>query len=71
MKTLIIRKGYTIDTPTGYQQVVAQHGPTSFIVHNYDENGQYKFASILTDREILHHHHDATRQIYDLVEYEN
>ena len=69
MRTLTISKGYMIDTPTGYQEVVAQHGPTSFTVHNYDEHGHYTGASILTDREILHHHHDMTRLMYDAVEF--
>lgn len=69
MKTLTINKGYWIDTPTGHQEVVAQHGPTSFTVHNFDENGMYTGASILTDREIIHYHHDCTRKLYDTVEF--
>lgn len=71
MKALHIVKGYWIDTPSGHQEVVAQHGETSFIVHNYDEDGQYKFASYLTDREILHAEHDRTGQIYNLVVFEH
>ena len=68
MKVLHIEKGYWIDTEEGHQEVVARHGSTSFVVHNYDENGKYTGASILTDREIIHHHHDCTNKLYDMVE---
>ena len=68
MRILHISKGYRIDTTTGYQLVVARHGSTSFVVHNYDDEDHYTGASILTDREILHNEHDCTRKVYDLVE---
>lgn len=68
MRILHIKKGYWIDTATGHQEVVASHGDTSFVVHNYDENDRYTGASILTDREIIHYHHDSTRKLYDAVE---
>ena len=69
MKTLTITKGYRLDTPTGHQIVVAQHGPTSYTVHNYDEDGTYTGVTILTDREILRYHHDCTDEWCNTVLY--
>ena len=71
MKTLHIEKGYWIDTTTGHQEVIARHGSTSFIVHNFDENGNYTGASIRTDREILHSHHDMTGKMLDQVDFDD
>lgn len=68
MKTLCIKKGITFETETGSQTIIGRHGSTSFIIHNFDSDGNYTGASVLTDREIIHKYHDMTRKLYDFVE---
>ncbi len=70
MKILHISSGYTIDTPTGCQKVDRQYGDTCYIVDNYDLDGNYVGASYLTDREIIHAHHNMTGKAYDFVVFD-
>ena len=70
MKTLHVHGGFCLDTPEGHQAIVAQHGPTCYIVHNFDPYGRYTGASYLTDREIIHKWHDMTGKLYDTVEFD-
>lgn len=67
MKTLHVSKGYTMDTETGYQEIVSRHGDTSFVVHNFDFDGKCTGASMLTDIDIKCKAHDMTGKAYDSV----
>lgn len=66
-KMLFIDKGFCLDTPTGKQKIIRQYGSTCYIVHNYDKNGVYRFASYVTDREILQKYYDMTGKKYNCV----
>lgn len=66
-RTLYVNKGFCLDTPSGYQKIMQQYGSTCYIVHNYDENDTYLFASYITDREIIHKYHDMTGIMYSEV----
>ena len=69
MKTLYVKKGFQLDTPTGQQEIISQYfGPTCYIVHNFDEDGNYTGASYITDREIIQKYYDMTGKLYDTVE---
>ena len=67
MNALRITKGYWIDTEDGHQEVMFANSDGTFIAHNYDENGSFKFQSVLTSHDILAAERDYSGKAYDMV----
>ena len=68
-RTLFITKGFSLDTPTGRQEIMQQYGSTCYIVHNFNENDIYTGASYITDKEVLQKYYDMTGHKYTNVFY--
>ena len=70
-RTLYIKKGFSLDTETGRQEIMQQYGSTCYIVHNFDENDMYTGASYLTDHDIMRKYFDMTGNVYTSVVMES